>query len=76
MKTTKCKKKYCCKDFIHHTEHFCSVHTKFECLDTLIIHLSSHGYGISVKDGGSSIIAINFCPWCGVKIDHKLQKKD
>jgi hypothetical protein len=25
-------------------------------------------YGIPVHDGGSSIIVIEFCPWCGTKL--------
>jgi hypothetical protein len=25
-------------------------------------------YGIPVLDGGSSIITLEFCPWCGAKL--------
>jgi hypothetical protein len=25
-------------------------------------------YGIPVLDGGTSYIALNFCPWCGAKL--------
>ena len=25
-------------------------------------------YGISIQDGGSSRLTLNFCPWCGTKL--------
>ncbi len=25
-------------------------------------------YGIPIYDGGSSVIVINYCPWCGTKL--------
>lgn len=30
-------------------------------------------YGIRVLDGGSSFIAIRFCPWCGKKLPASLR---
>ncbi len=38
--------------------------------DVTLIRTSSGNYGIPVRDGGSSYIAIDFCPWCGIKIDN------
>ena len=30
-------------------------------------------YGLRVLDGGSSVIALNFCPWCGEKLPDSLR---
>jgi hypothetical protein len=32
-------------------------------------------YGIDVLDGGTSIITILFCPWCGKKLPDTLREK-
>ncbi len=32
-------------------------------------------YGMAVRDGGSSIIVIDFCPWCGSKLPGSLRKE-
>lgn len=32
-------------------------------------------YGLTVRDGGSSIIVIEFCPWCGSKLPRSLRKE-
>ncbi|WP_412762571.1 DUF6980 family protein [Priestia aryabhattai] len=33
-----------------------------------MIHLSVQEYGLIIHDGGSSIIGISFCLWCGKKL--------
>lgn len=33
----------------------------------ILITKYSEGYGIPIRDGGTSFIAIKFCPWCAVK---------
>ncbi|MEJ2459563.1 MAG: hypothetical protein P8Y58_16035 [Novosphingobium sp.] len=39
------------------------------CPDCLIgYHTSSGLYGILIHDGGSSMAAINYCPWCGTQL--------
>jgi hypothetical protein len=47
----------------------CPEHTDpFECPDAIIYYSGQFGdYGIIVHDGGSSIIVIGYCPWCGKK---------
>ena len=30
-------------------------------------------WGIPVPDGGSSFLALQFCPWCGVKLPSSLR---
>ncbi|HZY17518.1 MAG TPA: hypothetical protein VFE82_03505 [Ramlibacter sp.] len=32
-------------------------------------------YGLIVHDGGSSAIAIAFCPWCGTKLPASLRER-
>ena len=32
-------------------------------------------YGLQVNDGGSSIVQIYFCPWCGRRLPNSLRDK-
>lgn len=36
-----------------------------DCGDSLIGRLNSGEIGIRIHDGGDSMVAIRFCPWCG-----------
>jgi hypothetical protein len=46
----------------------CDQHAdRADCPDALIDRVRG-GYGIIVHDGGSSVIAIAFCPWCGARL--------
>jgi hypothetical protein len=46
----------------------CDLHeTRFDCPDALIAVMEG-GYRLIVHDGGSSVIEIHFCPWCGSKL--------
>lgn len=48
----------------------------FEDPDVIIWQFEDSGeYGIPVRDGGSSIITIDYCPWCGVPL-HKRTEND
>jgi hypothetical protein len=38
-----------------------------DCPDSLI-GMVRGGYGIIVHDGGSSVVEVQFCPWCGKKL--------
>ena len=51
----------------------CEQHpNKFECPDNLVTYNEKKGaYGLVVHDGGSSYIAIQFCPWCGAALQSK-----
>lgn len=40
----------------------------YACPDAVIVRDSQGRYGIPIHDGGSSYIAINHCPWCGMPI--------
>jgi hypothetical protein len=65
------KDKICCPDMKHHLEFKCDIHKdKFDCPDNIIYHSETkNNYGIIIHDGGNSFIEINFCPWCGEKIN-------
>ena len=42
--------------------------------DIALLHVKKfREYGISIIDGGSSVIKINYCPWCGVKLERSLR---
>jgi hypothetical protein len=48
--------------------HKCKVHkSRSDCPDALIEKVRG-GYGLIIHDGGSGIIEIGFCPWCGSKL--------
>ena len=32
-------------------------------------------YGVQVQDGGSSVIQLAFCPWCGQKLPESLRQQ-
>jgi hypothetical protein len=41
----------------------------FDCPDCLIFFSPARKrYGIIVHDGGSSFVAIRYCPWCGARL--------
>ena len=60
-------KTHCCDKMSEMVAFRCDLHLdRFDCPDCLI-HYSSHfdTYGIIIHDGGQSMMAIAFCPWCG-----------
>ena len=44
-----------------------------DCPDAFVGRMGSRGYGLYVHDGGSSLLQIYFCPWCGANLS-KLHK--
>ena len=41
----------------------------FDCPDALVKYSEDSGeYGLIIHDGGSSIVKIEYCPWCGLKM--------
>jgi hypothetical protein len=48
----------------------CDVHSDdYECPDVLVHYLPKYDeYGLIVRDGGTSVARINFCPFCGQKL--------
>ncbi|HBR84464.1 MAG TPA: hypothetical protein DD861_09765 [Erythrobacter sp.] len=51
-------------------EKTCSEHRdRSDCPDCLIeFNPEFERYGILIHDGGSSMVAIEFCPWCGTDL--------
>jgi hypothetical protein len=57
-----------CVHMAYHSLHQCLEHTDArDCPATLIVHWQGR-YSLPVRDGGRSMIAIAFCPWCGVPL--------
>lgn len=55
----------CCDRMAQDLAHACAQHpNRLECPDAFIAKVRS-GFGLIVRDGGSSVIEIGFCPWCG-----------
>ncbi|WP_082023212.1 DUF6980 family protein [Sporosarcina koreensis] len=63
-------KRHCCEDMDYHADFNCDIHSDpFECPDKILVFDIEHNdYGLIIHDGGSSSIAIHFCPWCGSKL--------
>ena len=55
----------------YHCEFKCEIHKyPFDCPDRVIYYTpKTNKYGLIIHDGGSSFIAIKYCPWCGNQID-------
>ena len=40
-----------------------------DCPDIIIVYYAKFDeYSIAVRDGGSSAVAIRYCPWCGIEL--------
>src|SRR5580700_6803620 len=60
--------KHCCERMDWDLDQKCDMHkNRYDCPDFLIAVVRG-GYGLIVHDGGSSVIQINFCPWCGAEL--------
>ena len=62
--------KHCCKQMKVVSTLNCEHHsTKYECPDVLIAYNDRFDeYGIIIHDGGSSMISIEYCPFCGYQL--------
>ena len=58
---------HCCDEMRDRVELRCDKHADlFECPDILVAFIPKfQEYGLVIHDGGSSMIGIAFCPWCG-----------
>ncbi|WP_422739699.1 DUF6980 family protein [Micromonospora sp. WMMD729] len=63
---------FCCEMMRNQAETECAEHSDpFACPDNLIHHdpdPSDERYGLIIHDGGTSYIAIRYCPWCGTAL--------
>ena len=64
------ERKHCCEMMQSNVKNQCAGHQdRFDCPDCLIDYRpKTDEYGLIVHDGGSSMIAIRFCPWCGADL--------
>lgn len=54
--------------------HDATCFAKFQaCEGGLVYNPKFREYGLLVTDGGSSVIRITFCPWCGVPLPRSLR---
>ena len=57
---------YCCLEMAYHL----ATPGNRDDVDQIIDRFpSSKQFGIPIHDGGSSHIQINFCPWCGTRLN-------
>ena len=63
----------CCPKMCAQLAWKCDKHRMPEdCPDALVqFAASSSEYGLYVHDGGSAVVGISFCPWCGTKLTAK-----
>ena len=69
--------KHCCQSMQRQVESICVQHKhRNECPDAIIEYSEQFNeYGVVVHDGGTSSIAITFCPWCGTKLPSSLRNR-
>lgn len=70
------KFKYCCEIMEDMSTLSCVMHDKYECPDVLIDRHKDGKMGIIIHDDGTSMMVINYCPWCGSKINKRKKNKN
>jgi len=68
---------HCCDAMRDQVESRCDEHLdRFECPDDLVAFIPKfQEYGLIVHDGGTSMIGITFCPWCGHHLPESLRER-
>lgn len=61
---------YPCAHLAEQATHRCEQHPDpQDCPDVLVRRLPGSGlYGLPIRDGGSSVSVIRYCPWCGTAL--------
>ncbi|MBH0237222.1 DUF6980 family protein [Methylobrevis albus] len=62
---------HCCQTMTDALTNDCEIHADepFECADMLFSYSDKFDeYGLIVHDGGSAVILIDFCPFCGTRL--------
>lgn len=61
---------HCCKQMTDAVQFACAEHpSRFDCPDALIDYNDRFDeYGLIVHDGGSPVVVIQYCPWCGSRL--------
>ena len=60
----------CCDSMLKHLSWKCADHASLtDCPDALVGRFGKNeDYGLFIHDGGSSYVAIAYCPWCGTRL--------
>jgi|SRR5690606_12428764 len=60
---------YCCKSIKYHLDPSNNLSDENDSPDIIIKYIAKFDeYGIPIYDGGSSMIVIHYCPWCGKQL--------
>ena len=61
---------HCCDDMRREIGRGCDRHPdRFACPDCLIRYAPRTGeYGLMAHDGGTAVVGVRFCPWCGARL--------
>jgi hypothetical protein len=62
---------HCCTIMLENVARTCPDHPdRYDCPDCLVDYWpASSSYGLIIHDGGSSVVSISYCPWCGTKLE-------
>ena len=62
---------FCCPTMAYHVSSSFDEQgeIKYEDVDVIINKWEDGTFGIPIHDGGPSVVKINFCPWCGSKLN-------
>jgi hypothetical protein len=68
--TPKPHRVHCCDEMRAHLEQVCEVHAlPYDCPDHIVVYVPKFDeYGLIMHDGGTSFLAIAYCPWCGNRL--------
>jgi hypothetical protein len=59
----------CCKRMQAQLHLACPEHEDLSrCPDSLVARWPGGEYGLRVHDGGSAVVKIEYCPWCGTRL--------
>lgn len=61
---------HCCEAMTRRVNWHCGQHDDpFACPDAVLrFNAKFQEYGLIVHDGGTAVIGIDFCPWCGQRL--------
>ena len=61
---------HCCTMMTTNVEQRCDMHPDpFDCVDRLVYYSEElREHGLIIHDGGTSYVAIVYCPWCGTRL--------
>jgi hypothetical protein len=60
---------FCCDLMSYYLDTYFNSDKEVDDPDVIIKYIAKFDeYGIPIHDGGSSMIEVKFCPWCGAKL--------